>query len=189
MNLLVFSDIHVCFYTLQQMIDIFNNGIDDKKFDLMLIAGDYDNHGPRNGVPQDYDPMKCAEILNAYADKIVGIRGNCDSEVDQMILKFPMMNESSQLFFESDSGKKMRIFMHHGHLAQYNSENLAKILPASNDSVKTVILSGHTHIPVNEEKNGYHFLNPGSITFPKGGSKKSYATIDTESRRIEIRTL
>ena len=180
MKILVFSDIHGCFSSLEKILSIFNN----EHFDKMIIAGDYNNHGPRNGVPQNYDPKKVTEMLNSYADKIICVRGNCDSEVDQMILNFPMLNESAQVFFDT-----MRIFVHHGHLSQYNQENLTRLIPASTNTCKTLVISGHTHIPVLEENNGITFLNPGSITFPKGGSVASYAQIDTETNKIELKEL
>ncbi len=175
MKLLVFSDIHGDSLQLRKMLEIFKSG----DFDLMIIPGDFINHGPRNGLPENFNQKECVELLNSYKEKIVAIRGNCDSEVDQMLLAFPMMSDYTQLFFP-----KMRIFVHHGHLAQYNQENLAKLLPVSTEQNKTLVISGHTHIPVLEEKDGITFLNPGSITFPKGGSEKSYAEIDTESGKI-----
>ena len=183
MKILVFSDIHGCFFQLQKMLEIFETG----NFDKMIIAGDFNNHGPRNGVPENYDPKICTELLNKKADKIIAVRGNCDAEVDQMILNFPMMNDCTQVFFETL--QSMRIFIHHGHLEQYSKENLVRLLPTSNEKCKTLVISGHTHIPVLEEENGITWLNPGSITFPKGGSKTSYAVIDTENAKIEIKTL
>ena len=194
MKILVFSDIHGAIEPLEKMISIFEN----EKYDLMLIAGDFLNHGPRNGLPPNYDPKKCAELLNRYGDKIVCVRGNCDSEVDQMMMTFPVLCETTQLFFKSDcatstststststaTATAMRIFMHHGH--RYDYESVEKMLPPSDDKSKTIVLSGHTHIPVLEEKDGYIFLNPGSITFPKGGSKAGYAKIETESCKIEL---
>ncbi len=180
MKILVFSDIHGDSDCLQKMIQIFEN----EKFDLMIIPGDFINHGPRNGLPPHFDQKKCVEILNDYREKIVAIKGNCDSEVDQMLINFPILSDYTQLFFES-----MRIFVHHGHKNEYSEENLAKFLPRSTDKQKMLVISGHTHIPVLKESEGITFLNPGSITFPKGGSEKSYAVIDTESGIIEIRTL
>ncbi|MCR5698954.1 MAG: phosphodiesterase [Treponemataceae bacterium] len=177
MKVLIFSDIHGDIDTLQKMIEVFENG----KFNLMIITGDFINHGPRNGLPAHFDQKQCVELLNRYKDKIIAVRGNCDSEVDQMLLEFPIMCDYTQLFFDS-----MRIFVHHGHKSEYSAENLKKLLPKSSDKSRTIIISGHTHIPVNEEKDGFTFLNPGSITFPKGGSQKSYAIIDTENGEIKL---
>ena len=197
MKILVFSDIHGDIAQLEKMIGIFegsssegegNCGQKFEKFDLMIIPGDFLNHGPRNGLPPHFDQKACAELLNRYRDKIVAVRGNCDSDVDQILLGFPMMCDYTQLFFD---GKDccMRLFVHHGHKAEYASDALAKLLPTSNENCRTLVISGHTHVPVLEEKNGVTFLNPGSITFPKGGSEKSYAVIDTESGKIELKNI
>ncbi|CAH0539033.1 phosphodiesterase [Vibrio marisflavi] len=129
----------------------------------LVLLGDILNHGPRNSVPVGYDPAEVANKLNEYSDRIIAVRGNCDSEVDQMLLDFPMMVDYSWLLLES--GKRM--FITHGHI--YNMDNRPKL--AEGD----ILVCGHTHIPVAERYHDIYVINPGSITFPRGYSKASYA--------------
>jgi putative phosphoesterase len=145
-----------------------------EKADILLLCGDYLNHGPRNGLPEDYAPGKAAPLLNRYAEKIIGVRGNCDSEVDQMLLEFPMMGDYALVF----AGER-RCFLTHGHI--YSPEALARRegafprLPAG-----SLFISGHTHVSVLEYREGILFLNPGSPVMPKGGSKAGYALVSEE---------
>ncbi|WP_413284910.1 phosphodiesterase [Vibrio sp. MA40-2] len=130
--------------------------------DFLILLGDILNHGPRNPVPDGYQPAEVAIQLNAYKSEIIAVRGNCDSEVDQMLLDFPMMESYAWVILESG----VRIFLTHGH--HYNSDNRLAL------KVGDVIAHGHSHIPV-AEKNGDQFIfNPGSATFPKGDYVASY---------------
>ena len=140
--------------------------------DYLVILGDLLNHGPRNPVPQGYQPAAVAQLLNNYSDEILAVRGNCDSEVDQMLLDFPMLETYSWILLENGT----RIFLTHGHI--YNNDNRPSLKAGD------VIAYGHTHIPV-AEKNGDQFIyNPGSITFPKGGYVASYGLFEKGTFKV-----
>ncbi len=161
MKILIASDIHGDAQSCAVLLSLF----DVHKPDLLLLLGDLLYHGPRNPIPEHYDPQKVAACLSEYAPHILCVRGNCDGEVDQMMLNFPILSETAMLFVDG------RVWMAaHGHRAGANpTENDLPPLPEG-----SVFLSGHTHVPVNEmDQNGILRINPGSVTFPKGGSKKS----------------
>ena len=158
MKYLVISDIHGSLPALDKALEFYR----EQKCDMLLILGDILNYGPRNGLPEGLDPKGIAERLNAMADNIVAIRGNCDSEVDQMLLSFPIMQDYALLV---DEGKKL--LLTHGHL--YNKSNLP---PGRFDYV----LQGHTHLyELSKLENGTVVCNTWSVTFPKGGRVPSMA--------------
>lgn len=167
MKLFIISDIHGSIGALERAVAQFT----EEQADLLVICGDYLNHGPRNPVPADYAPPKVAELLNSLADRVVPVRGNCDSEVDQMLITFPCLAPYTTIVLPNSQ----RVFVHHGHL--HTPESAAAMLPAG-----SIIVSGHTHIPVNEPLtvNGksYTVCNPGSITLPKADSKPGYLLIE-----------
>ena len=159
MNYLILSDIHGSLPRLRQVMDFYeSNG-----YDMLVILGDILNYGPRNGVPEGLDAPGIAALLNMHTDHIVAIRGNCDSEVDQMLLDFPCMGDYAMLVVE---GK--RIFLTHGH--RFNDGNLPKGIDA--------FFHGHTHLHKLERAGDVLVLNTGSITFPKNGNEPTFATID-----------
>lgn len=160
MKYLILSDIHGSLPTLQQALSFFEIG----RYDMLLILGDILNYGPRNGLPEGLNPKQIAETLNAMADKIVAIRGNCDSEVDQMLLNFPIMADYALVV---DNGKKL--LLTHGH--KYNKECM---LPGKYD----IVFTGHTHLWTLESIDGTVYCNTGSITFPKGGNVPTFATYE-----------
>ncbi len=161
MKLLIASDIHGSAYYCQRLIEKF----EEEKADKMLLLGDVLYHGPRNDLPRDYAPKKVIELLNALKDKIFCVRGNCDTEVDQMVLEFPILADYSII----SEGNRL-IYATHGH--KYNPENLPPI--AEGD----ILLNGHTHIPACEQKNQYIYMNTGSISIPKENSPHSYVTLE-----------
>lgn len=140
----------------------------------LLLLGDILNHGPRNAIPQGYDPMKVVELLNTYGNKIIAVRGNCDSEVDQMLLNFPMMADYNWVLFPDGR----RIFLTHGHI--YRVDN------PPNLSAGDIIASGHTHLPVAEKQGQTILFNPGSVTIPRGEHKASYGLL--EDNRLSVMT-
>ncbi|MCR4822688.1 MAG: phosphodiesterase [Treponema sp.] len=154
MKFLVISDIHGSAACLQQALSSF-----EKDCDAIILCGDYLNHGPRNPLPQGWDTKKTAELLNQRKNKLICVRGNCDSEVDEMMLTFPVLNACTTIALPAKEGLR-RIFIHHGHL--YDRQKLKSWLPKG-----TLIVSGHTHVTVMEEDQGYYFFNPGSISLPK----------------------
>lgn len=160
-KLLVISDIHGALSGAQLVLDALRHH-DARE---ILCLGDILYHGPRNDLPADYAPKQVIEIMNSLADQITAVRGNCEAEVDQMVLSFPVMADYNTFFF-----RHHRIFMSHGHV--YGPDHLPNI-PA-----KTMFLSGHTHIPTAYEKGGVLLCNPGSASLPKDSHPCSYAVID-----------
>ena len=164
------SDIHGSFNDLEQAFNIFQQ----EKADKLIILGDYLNHGPRNPLPEGYDTKKCANLLNQYKKSIIGIRGNCDSEVDQMMLEFPVLESSCRIFVDD-----ICLYLHHGH--KNTNEELAKFL-----CEKTILLSGHTHIPIIIKENDFIFVNPGSISIPKSEDGKCYGILSIEKEKKSV---
>lgn len=160
MKYLIVSDIHGSLPALDQMLDFYRK----EKCDMLLILGDVLNYGPRNGLPDGLNPKAIAERLNAMAGEIVAVRGNCDSEVDQMLLDFPILSDYAVVV---DNGCKL--LLTHGHI--YNKEKL----PAWNFDV---MLYGHTHLWFLEQTERGLVCNTGSITFPKGGNPPTFAVYE-----------
>lgn len=166
MKYLICADIHGSIEAAEKIIQNFKT----LKCDYLIILGDIINHGPRNGIPEKYDPPAVADLLNKYADKIMACRGNCDSEVTQMLMEFRCMQD---YIFLADNG--IRIFCTHGHLDQLN--------PSVKDEFKMphcdIFFSGHTHVQVLEKHNNNQIIcNPGSTTLPKLSSSKGFAVYE-----------
>lgn len=130
----------------------------------IVLLGDLLYHGPRNPLPDGYDPAEVARMLNAHAESIVACRGNCDAEVDQMLLSFPCMADYALLVEEGRT-----LFCTHGHV--FGPDHLPPLVEGS------VVLSGHTHVKTDETSGGIRFVNPGSVSIPKDGSN-SFALIE-----------
>lgn len=162
MKILFLSDIHGVPSTLEQAL----NAAEALKYDKIVLLGDLLYHGPRNGVPDFYDPVKVVNTLNGLKDKIVAVRGNCDAEVDQMMFEFPMMGDYAIL----EAGKE-KFFLTHGHM--WNEFRLPPL------GTGTVLAHGHTHIPeLKRIECGITIFNPGSVSLPKGGSSRSFGYYD-----------
>ncbi|NOH16131.1 phosphodiesterase [Clostridium cochlearium] len=170
MKLFFISDIHGSSYYLQKVINIYEK----EKADYLVILGDELYHGARNPLPKEYNPKKVAEILNTYKNNIIAVRGNCDSEVDQMVLNYAIMSDYSIILYNN-----RRLFLTHGHI--YNKNNLPNI----NDG--DVLIYGHTHVPLAEKLNNIFIINPGSITFPKENTPNCYGIL--EDNTFKIKTL
>jgi len=170
MKLFVLSDLHGSVSAFRAAEETFRR----EKAELLVLLGDYLNHGPRNALPEGYAPGELAPLLNAYKTRILAVRGNCDSEVDQMLLEFPMMADSAMILLG-----RLRVMAVHGHL--YGPDRLP---PAGS---MEVLLSGHTHVPALEERDGVLFLNPGSPSIPKGGSEPGCAVLTEDV--AELKTL
>lgn len=153
MKLLIASDIHGSAYYCGKLMEVLENVQPDK----LLLLGDLLYHGPRNDLPRDYAPKQVIPMLSQHQDKIIAVRGNCDAEVDQMVLPFSCMADFAQLDVD---GKVF--YLTHGHHA--SPDNLPE-LPAG-----SVFLSGHTHVKMDEMRNGIRCINPGSVSIPKDGS-------------------
>jgi putative phosphoesterase len=161
MKLLFLSDIHGSAYYMSEMMQ----AIKREKPDQIVLLGDALYHGPRNPLPKDYDPKQVVEMLNSLKNKIIAVRGNCDSEVDQMLIEYPMLADYGVLYIE---GK--RCFISHGHLFN-GGEDL-------NFQKGDIYIQGHTHIPKLEWREGILKLNPGSVSLPKQNTEHSYAIIE-----------
>ena len=172
MKLIIASDIHGGAECCQKLL----HAAEREGTEKILLLGDLLYHGPRNDLPEDYAPKKVIEMLNAIKDKIVCVRGNCDAEVDQMVLDFPITAEISTIY---DSEADLTIFMSHGH--KFSPSNLPAL------SEKSVFLYGHTHVKKIENVDRVVCINPGSITLPKENNPKTYATY--ENGIFEIKTL
>ena len=171
MKLLIASDIHGCASSARKLVEYFEK----EKCDKMLLLGDILYHGPRNNLPDEYDCKEVIALLNPLKEKIWCVRGNCDAEVDQMVLEFPLTSEYMQIPVEEKT-----IFATHGH--HYGPDKLPPI--GSGD----ILLCGHFHVPAHKQIEDVLYLNPGSTSIPKGGSEKSFMILDGRTltwRRIE----
>lgn len=164
MKWLIASDIHGSAFYCRQLLQCFKTECADR----LLLLGDLLYHGPRNDLPEGYAPKEVIEMLNGMADSILCVRGNCEAEVDQMVLHFPVLADYALL----NEGNRL-IFATHGHI--WNAGNLPPL--HSGD----ILLHGHTHIPVCEPC-GIHqelmLMNPGSVSIPKNDSPHSYMTLE-----------
>ena len=172
MRIVFFSDIHGVPSTLEQLL----KRADDLQADQLVLLGDVLYHGPRNGVPGFYDPPQVAKMLNARKNQILAVRGNCDAEVDQMLLEFPIMAEYAELAADNH-----RFFLTHGHLWNEN-----KLPPVPEG---TVLVHGHTHIPEYRliGDTGIVLFNPGSISLPKQQTPRSFGFFD--GKELTLRAL
>ncbi len=170
MKIMIASDIHGSAYWCKKMLECF----EAEKADRLFLLGDLLYHGPRNDLPKEYDPKKVCEMLNGYKNKILCVRGNCDSEVDQMIIDFPIMADYALLVEEGKT-----FFMTHGHI--FNNEKLPPLKEGD------FLVNGHTHIPAFDKKEGYTYVNPGSVSIPKENSKNGYIVL--ENGRFIFKTL
>ena len=161
MKYFIASDIHGSAFYCNKMLEALKN----EKADYLVLLGDILYHGPRNDLPKDYNPKKVIELLNSLTTKIICVRGNCDSEVDQMVLNFPLLATYGVI-----ENNNHLIYLTHGHV--YNKDNLPPI--KEND----VVLFGYTHVPEFIKQNGIHFINPGSVSIPKNNSYNGYIILE-----------
>ncbi len=161
MKLMFGSDIHGAAKCCREMLAASRREGADK----LILLGDILYHGPRNDLPEDYAPKEVIELLNARKNDFLCVRGNCDAEVDQMVLEFPVMADYMALWPDGHMA-----MCTHGHL--YDIENMP------NMNKGDIIISGHTHLLRAEEKNGIYYINPGSVSIPKGGNPRSYAVYE-----------
>lgn len=161
MKIMIASDIHGSAYYCEMLLKAF----EQEKAEKLLLLGDILYHGPRNDLPRDYAPKRVIEMLNGYSNKLLCVRGNCDSEVDQMVLDFPIMADYAVILV----GKKM-IYATHGHI--FNENNLPPLQQGD------ILMHGHTHIPAYSRRDNYTYINPGSVSIPKDGSCHSFMIMD-----------
>ena len=163
MKLLIASDIHGSAYWCEKLLEVYNQ----EKPQRLILLGDLLYHGPRNDLPKGYAPKEVIEQLSPLAEKITAVRGNCEAEVDQMVLPFPCMADFSQLMVGDH-----HFYLTHGH--HHNPDNLPA-LPAG-----SIFLSGHTHVKLDKVIDGIRCLNPGSVSIPKDGSNSCLIWEDGE---------
>ena len=161
MKLFIASDIHGSALWCEKMLAAYENSGAEK----LVLLGDLLYHGPRNDLPDEYAPKKVIAMLNAHKDSILCVRGNCDTEVDQMVLEFPVLAEYALIYADG-----LTIFATHGH--NFNCEKLPPLGRGD------ILLHGHTHVPVIEEHGSFTYVNPGSVSIPKEGSAHSYLILD-----------
>lgn len=153
MKLVIASDIHGSAFWCGKLMEV----VEEVKPDRLVLLGDLLYHGPRNDLPRDYAPKQVIPMLNQYQDMILAVRGNCEAEVDQMVLTFPCMADYAMLICDG-----ITMYLTHGH--HTNPDNLPPLPEGA------VFLSGHTHVKLDEVRHGIRCLNPGSVSIPKDGS-------------------
>ena len=162
MKWMIASDLHGSAYYCSKMLEAFER----EGADRLFLLGDLLYHGPRNDLPREYAPKEVIPLLNGKKEKLLCVRGNCDAEVDQMVLEFPVLAEYAVL----PVGQRL-IYATHGHI--YHVKNLPPLAPGD------VLLHGHTHVPAwTEFGQGNLYLNPGSVSIPKENSPHSYMTLE-----------
>lgn len=162
MKLMIASDIHGSAYYLRQLL----NAFETENADRLLLLGDILYHGPRNDLPKEYAPKDVIKALNEIKDKIFCVRGNCDTEVDQMVLDFPILADYSVF----PVGDRL-VYATHGH--NYNMQTTLPLQPGD------ILLHGHTHVPAwIEFGNSNIYLNPGSVSIPKENSVHGYMILE-----------
>lgn len=180
MKLFIASDIHGSAFYCRKLLDTYEK----EGAQRMILLGDILYHGPRNDLPKEYAPKEVIRMLNEKKHEIYAVRGNCEAEVDQMVLEFPVLADYMLLF----AGERA-VYATHGHV--YNEEHLPPMKPGD------VLLHGHTHVLRAEKKGDIIILNPGSVSIPKEGNPPTYAVLedgvftirDFEGRMIKELTL
>lgn len=157
MKIMIASDIHGSAFYCEKLLDAFSR----ENADRLLLLGDILYHGPRNDLPEGYAPKKVIEMLNNIKEKLLCVRGNCDTEVDQMVLQFPILADYCII----QCGEKT-VFATHGHKF---TETTPPPMPKG-----SILLCGHTHIPKNTVYDTYTYMNPGSVSIPKENSHHGY---------------
>ena len=157
------SDIHGSAYYCNKLLQAYQ----EEKASRLVILGDILYHGPRNELPRDYNPKAVFEMLNELKDEIYAVRGNCDSEVDQLVLEFPILADYAVIIMGNHV-----IYATHGHI--YNKDNLPPL--KKND----ILIHGHTHIYMAQRKEDYILINPGSISLPKENNIPTYGMLADE---------
>ena len=171
MKLLICSDIHGDAVATERILQIFES----EKADRIVLLGDILYHGPRNDLPEGYAPKNVIKMLNSLSEKIIAVRGNCEADVDGMVLDFPITSELSYIM-----DKDITLLLTHGH--KFTPDDPPKMARA------TVMLAGHTHVPkIRELDGGCFYVNPGSVSLPKEGNPKTYAVY--EDGLLSIKTL
>ena len=161
MKLMIASDIHGSAKWCERMLEAWRREAPGR----LVLLGDLLYHGPRNDLPEDYAPKRVIAMLNDIAPHLLCVRGNCEAEVDQMVLSFPVMADYCALLVDGHV-----VYATHGHV--FNEGNPPPLQPGD------VLLSGHTHVPRCHRREGLVFVNPGSVSIPKQNTPHSYAILE-----------
>ena len=164
MRYLIASDIHGSAFYCDQLLKAYER----EGADRLLLLGDILYHGPRNDLPKDYAPKTVITMLNNIKQEIICVRGNCDTEVDQMVLEFPIMAEYALI-----SNDKRMLFATHGHKMNKNNPPMLK--------QGDILLNGHFHVPACETLDEFIYMNPGSVSIPKENSAHSYMIMEDKT--------
>lgn len=167
MKYMIASDIHGSAYFCRKLLDVYKTSGAGR----LILLGDILYHGPRNDLPREYAPKEVISMLNECKDQIYSVRGNCDTEVDQMVLEFPILGDYALI-----AASGLTIYATHGHI--YNQENLPPIQKGD------ILLHGHTHILTAERFGDITILNPGSVSIPKGGNPPTYGMLEDKVFRV-----
>lgn len=162
------SDIHGSAYYCRQMLKAY----EEEKAERLVLLGDLLYHGPRNDLPKEYAPKEVIQMLNAHKNELYVVRGNCEAEVDQMVLEFPVLADYCILVIDG-----LTFYATHGHV--YNQNHLP---PMKNGDI---LIHGHTHVLKAEAMDGYILLNPGSTSIPKEGNPPTYAVLEDKVFKIK----
>lgn len=163
MKLMIASDIHGSLKYCRQLIDRYNG----EECDKLILLGDVLYHGPRNDLPDGYNPKGVIALLNDMSQEILCVRGNCEAEVDNMVLDFDVLADYAILYH-----KNKMIFLTHGH--KFNPQNLPKLKKGD------ILFNGHTHVSKIEKFEDYLYVNPGSVSIPKEDTPRGYIILDDE---------
>ena len=161
MKYLFASDIHGSAYYCRKLLDAFR----EEQAERLVLLGDLLYHGPRNDLPREYAPKEVIALLNEHKNKIYAVRGNCEAEVDQMVLEFPVMADYCILSVDGRT-----FYATHRHI--YNQDNLPPLQEGD------ILIHGHTHVLKAQQMDGYILLNPGSVSIPKEGNPATYAVLE-----------
>ncbi len=170
MDFMIASDLHGSARYTRELLAAFER----ERPERLLLLGDILYHGPRNDLPDEYDPKAVIALLNPMANRLLCVRGNCDAEVDQMVLDFPILADYAVLPW-----RDRLIYATHGHV--YGEKNPPKLQRGD------ILLCGHTHVPANTEHEGFTYWNPGSVSIPKNGSPRGYMMLTGEG--VQWKTL
>lgn len=160
MKLLIASDIHGSLKYCEKLVERYK----EEKAEKLILLGDILYHGPRNDLPEEYNPKGVTALLNSNSNEILAVRGNCEAEVDDMVLDFPVLAEYSTIW---NNGKMF--FLTHGH--KFNPDNLPKLKKGD------VLFNGHTHVGKIEKIGDVIYANPGSVAIPKENTPRGYIVL------------
>ena len=165
---LIASDLHGSAYYCQALLNAYAR----EGAERLVLLGDILYHGPRNDLPRDYAPKQVIALLSAYKNEIFAVRGNCDTEVDQMVLPFPILADYAVL-----TAGERAVYLTHGHRSgKDNPPPLKK---------GDILLCGHTHVVANESVGDLVYLNPGSLSIPKENTARGYILLEGDTFRFK----